>query len=92
METYDDYKKKLVLPSQYNHVFTKKLYYDRKTMKKMLSNPVQVLDHQEVRYPKDHSHRKDHREKRTRSQTTFMAPQYQQLVRQRSAAATLFSI
>jgi len=63
---HDGYKEKLF---QDNRVFTKKLY---NKLKKIASSPGQVLDHQEVRHPpKDHSHRKDQREKRTRSRTTF---------------------
>jgi hypothetical protein len=35
----------------------------------------------QIHSPKNHSHQKNRKEKRTRSQITFMAPQYQELVR-----------
>jgi len=52
-------------------VFAKETLLWQKNSKKRPSG--QVLDHQELRHPpKDYSQRKDRREKRTKSQTTFM--------------------
>jgi len=52
-------------------------------LKRMASSPEQVLDHQEVRHPpKDHSHRKDRREKgRQQVADDIHALQHQELVR-----------